>query len=180
MASHPPAEYGPEFLSWLRATTERAWREVDEPSLEDCRESGFIGAHWRRGTRWAGPLGEDPVVEAERRFGARFPAQCRLLLTTLHTTTPWMRGADHRSGELALHDSPGFYDWLDDEDPIRAALDRVADTAELAEELDAASGLNRRRSGGPSPQLLPVYGHRYVVGDESEWVLSIVGSDVIG
>jgi hypothetical protein len=90
-----------------------------------------------------------------------------------------MRGADYRTGELALHDSPGFYDWLGDEDPIRTALDQVADTAEFAEELDASYGGRRWLSGGPSPQLLPIYGHRYVVGNESEWVLSIVGSDVI-
>jgi hypothetical protein len=55
----------------------------------------------------------------------------------------------------------------------------VADTSEFAEEIDVHYGGRRWLEGGPSPQLIPIFGHRYVVADDSQWVLSIVGSDAI-
>ena len=179
MAPDPPAEYGPEFLSWLRAMTEAAWQEIEEPSLDDYRSTGVLGAHWRRGTRWTGPLDDEAIEHVQRHYGVHFPPQHRLLLQILHGTTPWMLGADHRTGELALHQTTGFYDWLHDEEPIRAALSDVADTSVFAEEIDRHYGGRRWLQGGPSPQLLPIFGHRYVVDDDSQWVLSIVGSDAI-
>jgi hypothetical protein len=179
MAHDPPPEYGPVFLAWLRETTEAAWQQVGEPSLDDFRTAGFIGARWRRGTRWTGPLDDETIAQVEGRFGVHFPPQHRLFLQTLHSTTPWQRGADYRTGDLALHRAPGFYDWLHDEERIRAAMSDVADTSEFADEIDVHFGGRRWLEGGPSPQLIPIFGHRYVVADDSQWVLSIVGSDAI-
>jgi hypothetical protein len=179
MAPDPPAEFGTAFLSWLRETTEAAWQEVKEPSLEAYREAGFIGAGWRRGTRWTGPLDDDTIGRVERKFGVHFPPEHRLFLQTLHSTTPWRRGDDYATGDLVLYDAPGFYDWIHDEEPIRAALGAVAETSEYAEEIDLHYGGRRWLPGGPSPQLLPIFGHRYVVADESPCVLSIVGNDAI-
>jgi hypothetical protein len=175
----PPPEYGPEFLAWLRETTEAAWQQVEEPSLDEFRRAGFIGARWRRGTHWTGPLSDATIAQVERRFGVHFPPQHRLFLRTLHSTTPWMRGADHDTGDLTLYRAPGFYDWLHDEEAIRSALGQVADTSVFAREIDLQYGGRRWLEGGPRPQLLPIFGHRYVVDDDSQWVLSIVGSDAI-
>ena len=179
MAPDPPPEFGPDFLAWLRETTEAAWLQVEEPSLDDYRTAGFIGAGWRRGTRWTGPLGDETIARLERRFGVHFPPQYRLFLRTLHSTTPWMRGAAYGTGDLALYRAPGFYDWLHDEERVRSALGEVADTSLFAEEIDVQYGGRRWLEGGPSPQLLPIFGHRYVVVDDSQWVLSIVNSDAI-
>jgi hypothetical protein len=90
-----------------------------------------------------------------------------------------MRGADHDTGDLTLYRAPGFYDWLHDEEAIRSALGQVADTSVFAREIDLQYGGRRWLEGGPRPQLLPIFGHRYVVDDDSQWVLSIVGSDAI-
>jgi hypothetical protein len=119
------------------------------------------------------------IAQVERRFEVQFPAQYRLFLQTLHSTTPWMRGADYRTGDLAPYESPGFYDWLHEGEQIRARMQTVADTSEFAEEIDLHHGGRRWLEGGPSPQLLPIFGHRYVVDDDSAWVLSIVGGDAI-
>ncbi len=169
MAPDPPPEYGPDFLAWLRKTTEAAWQQVEESSLDDYRTAGFIGATWRRGTRWTGPLGDDTIAQARtalRRSTSRRSTDCSCGL--VHSTTPWMRGAAYGTGDLALYQAPGFYDWLHDEEPIRAALGEVADTSLFAEEIDVHHGGRRWLEGGPSPQLLPIFGHRYVVGDDSE------------
>jgi hypothetical protein len=120
VATDPPDEFGPEFLHWLREATESAWQQVEEPSLEDFERAGFIGALWRRGTRWTGGL----------------------------------------------------------DDQIRARMDDVSDTSRFAEGI-AHYGGRRWLPGGPCPQLIPIYAHRYVIGDDSQWVLSIVGGDAI-
>ncbi len=179
MAPDPPPAFDADFLAWLRETTEAAWQQVEEPSLDDFRAAGFIGATWRRGTHWTGPLGDERMAQVEGRFGVHFRAGHRLFLQTLHGTTPWRRGADYSTGDLALSEAPGFYDWLRDEERIRAALSMVADTSVFAEELDLHHGGRRWLEGGPRPQLLPIFGHRYVVDDDSQWVLSIVDSDAI-
>ncbi|HEY2879058.1 hypothetical protein [Nocardioides sp.] len=179
MAPDPPPEYGPGFLTWLRETTEAAWANVEEPSLDDFRSAGFIGATWRRGTRWTGPLDDETITQLERRFGVHFPPDYRLLLQTLHSTTPWRRGAHDGTVDLVEYRAPGFYDWLHEGTCIRARMQAVADRSEFAEELDLHYGGRRWLEGGPSPQLLPIYAHRYVVDDDSQWVLSIVGGDAI-
>lgn len=177
--AEPPPTYGPEFLAWLRETTEAAWQHVEEPTLDDYRKAGVIGANWRRGTRWTGPLDDETIALVERRFEVHFPADYRLFLQTLHSTTPWMRGADYSTGDLARYEAPGFYDWLREGEQIRARMQAVVDTSEFAGEIDLQHGGRRWREGGPSPQLLPIFGHRYVVDDDSECVLSIVGGDAI-
>ena len=103
-----------------------------------------------------------------------------LFLQTLHSTQPWRTGADYSRGDrLALNESPGFYDWRHDEMRIRQAMRAVEDRAPFAQEIALHHGGSRWLPGGPSPALIPIIGHRYVVADDSQWVLSMVGDDAI-
>jgi hypothetical protein len=36
-----PPQFGPEFLSWLRAATERAWKTIVERTVDDCRRAAL-------------------------------------------------------------------------------------------------------------------------------------------
>ncbi|MBO0845994.1 MAG: SMI1/KNR4 family protein [Nocardioides sp.] len=189
MATSPPATFGTEFLTWLRDTTERAWDQVEDWALEDYERHGLIGARWQHGTRWTGGLDDATIEKVEHRYGVTFPPQYRLFLQTLHSTTPWQRCAcyadpDNRGEALGedrftLHEHPGFYDWLHDETDIREAMGRVEDRSAFAEEVAFHHGGSRWLPGGPSPALIPIFGHRYVVADDEEWVLSIVDEDAI-
>jgi hypothetical protein len=180
VSTDPPAAFGEAFLSWLRDVTEAAWRHVDEWALEDYESRGYIGARWQRGTRWTGGLDDRTIAEVERRYGVVFPPQHRLFLQTLHSTTPWRTGADYSQGDHHAHyESPGFYDWRRDETQIRQAMRAVEDRAQFAHEIASHHGGSRWLPGGPSPALIPIFGHRYVVADDSQCVLSIVGDDAI-
>jgi len=168
----PPAGFGVDFLRWLRQVTERTWAEVEEPTAADC------GARWRRGTRWTGGLDDATITQVERRYGVRFPSHYRLFVKTLHSTTPWMLGGDFsRYGDrLAEYEAPGFYDWLHDGPQIRDAMRKVAHTMrELP--FDGQDWQKTWTRRDPKPALIPVFGHRYVVADDSQWVLSIVEYD---
>lgn len=82
MSTDPPVDFGEAFLSWLRDTTEAAWRQVDEWTLEDYQRRGYVGPRWRRGTRWTGGLDDHAISEVEQRYGVAFPPQYRVFLQT--------------------------------------------------------------------------------------------------
>lgn len=191
MASIAPAGFGEDFLHWLQEVTEDAWAQVEEWTPADFRAAGYVGYRWRRGTRWTGGLAEQAVIDVEERLGIRFPPQHRLFLRTLHSTTPWQRGASYVGRELRDGDHPGFYDWLRDEPQIRAVTGRVG--AGIVADVEdgfwlAAWGsppdteLGRRTRVrellAAAPELLPIYGHRHVVAG-TDVVLSVHQTDII-
>lgn len=170
----PPGKYGVDFLEWLRRVTERTWAGLDD------RPEDAFNHRWRQGTRWTGGLTEEEVAEVEVRFGVWFPPDYRLLLHTLHSTTPWMRAGGYVKGGQVVeaYDVPGFYDWLRDESSIREAMAAVASVMTDLPYDDQAwqrTWLGRQ----PKPALIPIFGHRYVVADDTQWILSIVDEDVV-
>jgi len=172
-AETPPDQFGAEFLQWLRRTTEDAWSRLDDPP-----EDGF-NPYWRRGTRWTGGLDETTIADDEHRYRLRFPPDYRLFVRILHSTTPWMGGSTYvDDAHVETHETPGFYDWLHDESEIRAAM---ADVAHVMSALpfDSQAWQRTWRHREPKPALIPIFGHRYVVADDTQWVLSIVDDDAI-
>jgi hypothetical protein len=169
----PPEEFGVDFLDWFRWATEHAWADLEEPPADQ------FGLYWRRGTRWTGGLGERAIADVEDRYGLRFPPDYRLFLSTLHSTTPWMRGAGYVDDEhVEPFEAPGFYDWQHDEPQIRDAMAEVADVmTELP--YDGQAWQRTWLLSDPKPMLIPVFGHRYLVADDTQWILSIVGHDAI-
>jgi hypothetical protein len=164
MVTAPPPVFGEEFLEWLRATTEDHWRQVDEMSVAEFAATGWIGADWRRGTRWTGGLSDSAIDDVQQRFAVEFPPEHRLFLRMLHCTTPWQRRADSTGGEFRR---PGFYDWINEEPEIRVAMRNVVE------------GLAPGTIDSAAPALIPIFGHRHVVATAASPVLSMVGDDII-
>lgn len=174
----PPKQYGVDFLAWLRRVTEDAWAGLDDPPEDE------FNLYWRRGTRWTGGLSEKAIAGVEGRYGVRFPPDYRLLLHTLHSTTPWMRGGGYVDGGvdganlIEPYDMPGFYDWLRDGPSIREAMAAVASVMSRLP-FDQQAWQRTWLDRDPKPALIPIFGHRYVVADETQWILSIVDEDAI-
>jgi hypothetical protein len=123
-------------------------------------------------------LDDATIAAIESRYGVRFPPDYRLFLQTLHSTTPPRICTCYKYGELSAHNEPGFYDWQNDERQIRSAMCRVADTMrELP--YDAQAWQTTWTNRDPKPALIPIFSHRYVVADGSQWILSIVDTDAI-
>jgi hypothetical protein len=189
-----PPHFGPDFLAWLRAATERVWETVTERTLDDYRRAGVGGTSWRRGTRWTGGLSDKEIAEAERRYGLRFPPDYGLFLRLLHATTPRCRGArfvDHET--MCAVERPGFFDWRYDDSEIRAALSWLLDgllfdvennvlwPASWGARPDTSEGRRARLEAllAGAPKLVPVVGHRYIVPIEPHVVLSVHQGDII-
>lgn len=177
----PPAEFGVAFLDWLRARTEHVWAHLRMGPWSDFARRGVLGPCWQRGTRWTGGLADPSIDQIQAHYGVWFPPQHRLFLQTLHSTSPWMRSADYaRHGDqLAWRATPGFYDWQKDQAEIRSALAAVADSEDAVRELLIACHHPRAPHRDALPDLIPIYGHRYVLADNPPWVLSLAETDVI-
>ncbi|HEU4533470.1 MAG TPA: hypothetical protein VFS00_05105, partial [Polyangiaceae bacterium] len=192
-----PPSFDASFLTWFREVTERAWAECETPTLEGYRRAGVGGGGFQRGTRWAGGLSEAQVEAVERARSLRFPPDYRLFLRTLHATTPPQVGAGFVDGDrLELYPRAGFYDWLREDDEIRAAEREVVDGLLFDVEHsdlwlptwgprpDAAEGreVRLRELVDAAPRLVPVFGHRFLVAEPCRAgnpVLSVHQSDII-
>jgi hypothetical protein len=175
-------EYGAELLELIRAETERRWFDP------------YPGLGWQPGTHWRGGLPESELRETEDRFGLRFPPDYRLFLQTLHTTDP--ERALYVDGTIVATSGRPFRDWRGDRSPIDQAMDWPLDGLMWSIEADdewiaswgerpttEAGRAERIRSiAAAGPPLIPVGGHRYLVGaplQAGNPVLSIYGADVI-
>jgi hypothetical protein len=191
-SSQPPL-VGPEFLEWLRTVTETRW-ETHIP--RDFQAAGVGGLDWARGTKWRGGMTDAQVDDAQRRYRLVFPPDYRRFLTTLHTTDPEMVGAFYEGSTLVAKTGRSVHDWSGDPDPINKALAAPVDG--LLWSIEAEDSWHPRWGPRPdtergrveviralaanAPPLIPVMGHRYLVGApivEGNPVLSMYGADVI-
>jgi hypothetical protein len=150
------------------------------------------GLDWQTGTKWRGGMTPGEISQAEARFGLRFPPDYRLFLETLHTPDPPLVGASYQASRIVPHTGREFPDWTGDPAPI---IDRLAWPLDglLASDpwyptWGPSPETKAEREGvihdlvAAGPQLVPVFGHRYLVGPPERAgnpVISIYGADVI-
>lgn len=182
-----------EFLEWLRRATEAAWRDHVP---RDLNRAGAGGLDWQPRTRWRGGMSATEISAAETRYGLVFPPDYRLFLETLHTPDPPMIGAHYEGSGLVPTSGRRFPDWTGPSGPIESGLawpvEGLISSIEHDESWHDSWGprpRGRKQRGrlvrelvAAGPQLVPVFGHRYLVGPGDRAgnpVLSIYGSDVI-
>lgn len=175
-------EYGAVFLDRIREATERIW--VDP----------YLGLGWQPGTHWRGGMTDAEVAQAEAQYGVRFPPDYRLFLQTLHTTDP--ERVQYVDRTIHAHIGRPFHDWQGGRTPIDDAMAWPLDGLLWSIEADddwsrswgdrpataEARAAKVRELAAPSPPLVPLMGHRYLVGEPlvaGNPVLSVYGSDVI-
>jgi hypothetical protein len=181
------------FLERIAQASEEAWRS-NVP--RDFEAAGVGGLEFQTNTRWRGGMSEAEIRRAEKTFRLTFPPDYRLFLAALHTPDPEMAGASFVGSRLVPTTGRQFPDWTGDPAHIRRSTDWSADGLIWSAEADnwwptawgprprfarnRAKRIRELVSGGP--QLVPVFGHRFLVGPGDRAgnpVLSIYGSDVI-
>lgn len=159
----------PDFLWGFKRTTEQKWnREPVDPTV--------YGFQFQRGTRWNPGLSNLEIREYENALGMRFPHDVRAFLSVMNgTDMPTLNvyahcGEPHRT-------SVGVYSHPRD---LKIIKERIRDVHESRDEI--ARDLKEQGFDLPNEaDLLPIYGHRYVVCSsdlDSSVVLSIVVHDV--
>lgn len=187
------------FLPWFKHRTETAWASFQTKSLEQFKAGRQIGSSWRSGTKWRRGLEAHEIDALERRWNIRFSQDYRRFLSVLNTPDRGMYSVRWRNeppeGIYEIEDQPSFFDWQRDESALTSALEwplkgllfdvenaslwpdswgkrpQVSEVQETVSRLVAAA-----------PKLVPLYGHRYLLGDTasaSNPVLSVWQSDII-
>ena len=187
------------FLPWLKHRTEEAWSNFQTRTLDEFRARRGAGHSWRTGTKWRRGLEEQEIDAIERRWKIRFPADYRRFLTILNAPDRGMYSVGWR-GEppydlREIKDQPSFFDWQRDELALTYALKRplegiLFDVEKSSVWLESwgerPQGAEIRetvsRLVAAASRLVPLYGHRYLLGDPIEVgnpVLSVWQTDII-
>lgn len=184
------------FFEWFREKTEATWATYETRPFKLLQDDQMGGTDWQRGTRWNGGFSEADIQAFEKEWSIQFPPDYRLYLKVLGAPdrpcfAVWFENGDQLvAGEehvlLDLRDDPAVIErklrW-----PAEGLLRSVEHgewwpawgekPATLQERQQKLSGLLNQ-----APSLIPVYGHRYLVGlplEAGNPVLSVMGSDII-
>jgi hypothetical protein len=180
-------DFASDYLPWFRDVMDGRWRNQTPAKFED----GF-----QRGTKWRGGLSAAEIEGAEARFGFRFPPDYRQFLALLHTPDPPEAVTEFDGGEPVRTTRRRFPDWIGDPQPIWDAIawpiEGLLWSIETEDGWFTSWGPRPRTAEGRAervrqlaadgPQVVPVYGHRYLVGPPDRAgnpVLSMYGADVI-
>jgi len=187
------------FLHWFKERTEAAWADYPTKSFADFEAEGVGGQSWRRGTKWLPGLEADEIVALERQWNLKFPEDYRRFLAILNSPDRGMYSVgwsdDPPYGMEEDEDGSSFYDWRGDKDvlndalawPLEGLLFDVENNSlwpdswgQKPQEAEVNDTLSRHVAA--APRLLPVFEHRYLLGDPVKAgnpILSVWQSDII-
>lgn len=154
-----------DFLAELKRATEEKW------SRQSLNRTVY-GFQFQRGTRWNPGLSELEISGYESALAVRFPHDFRCFLSMMNGTDIPTLNVYGYSGE-PHRTSVGVYSYPRD---LKTVKQRIEDIRESRDEISG----DLREQGFDLPtgaDLVPVYGHRYVVCTsnlDSSVVLSIV------
>ena len=188
------------FLLWFKDRTETTWASFRTESLEEFEANRVGGCSWRTGTKWQRGLEAHEIDALELRWNIRFPEDYRRFLSILNAPDRGMRCFGWRKEPpYNLHeveDARSFIDWRRDEtdvtDDLESPLEGIMFDVEKASLWPDSWGKRPRgaekkqktvsRLVAAAPKLVPICGHRYLVGDPVKAgnpVLSVWQSDII-
>lgn len=156
------------FLRGFKQATEAKW-------LVKSIDSNIYGFQFQQGTRWNPGLSDEQIADYEIALGVHFPHDFKAFLREMNGTNLPTLNVYGSCGEPHRH-SVGVYSYPKDIDVIKQRIEHIrASRAEIASDL-AEQGFEL----WPMVNLVPVYGHRYVVCSpnlDDSVVLSIVVHD---
>ncbi|MEM7635846.1 MAG: SMI1/KNR4 family protein [Pseudomonadota bacterium] len=200
--SAPPTDIV-EFLQWFRLEMEMAWSQLQDITSREIKNRDVGGVAFRAGTKWKPGLTDEEIDEIEANWKIRFPPDHRHFLSVLNAPDraciSWGYTEPGTGVKSTLEQGPDcavFCDWYGDPADIEARLQEPLEgllfdieynslwrpawgkePESLDEKKHQATSIVRN-----SPQLLPIYSHRY----SAEFpempgtpILSVHQSDVI-
>jgi len=158
-----------EFLFWFKEVTERSW----------AREDAQTDPHYQ--AKWIGMTVEQ-IKDVEESYDIKFPPDHSAFLNILHTIHTRQKD----------NENPFFFNWLEDEAIVRMKLSFPCETIakdsiwlnDWGVKPHSIEAIRDRFNEWykKAPQLIPVFGHRYLVSQPYKAgnpVLSVMGSDTI-
>lgn len=146
----------------LKALSEQKWQTVELKEL--------YGFQIQKNAKWKAGLSESAINDFEQELGYTFSESLRNFYRT-------MNGLDKSGiniyGDLE-NDSPSFrptfYSYPEDLEIIKKQINWILEANDITTE---------ELKNGEAPYIFPIFGHRFLILDANEQVLSMHGSDII-
>ena len=201
----PPPLFGPAYLDWFRAITERNWAARQQRYFEGTEYAEFGSAPWQQHAGWLDGLSDEQIETVEHTWSVRFPPDWRLFLRYLHAAdrpegAPLLGSmfahTQDESMRRPFFKTFNFYNWFLDAEflreylawPLEGLLFSIEHSDLWHEQWGRKYPLleDRKRRVtelvAGAPKLIPIFQHRYIVTDPcfaGNPVLSVHQSDII-
>jgi hypothetical protein len=149
-----------ESFKRIKQQSEKLWEKVE---LEEC-----WGFQIQEGSKWKKGLTEEELLDFESQLGFQFPDPLKNFLRTMNGLD--RPGINHTSNEEDTEYGPTFYSYPEDVERIKKQIEWVLEDNKVAES-DLVSG--------KVPFIFPYLGHRCLICDKNQNVLSMRGNDII-
>jgi hypothetical protein len=147
-------------FQWIKKKSEKYWQKVD---LMEC-----WGFQIQEGSQWKKGLSESELEDFQNQLSITFPESLKNYYRTMNGLDK--PGIDNNGGEGEIDLGPTFYSYPDEIPIIKARIKLSMEANRVTE--DTMKNQN-------VPPIFPYLGHRFLVLDHEENVLSMFGSDII-
>ena len=141
----------------IKETSEQYWEEIN---LDIS-----YGFQVQQSSKWKQGLTEPQINDFEKKLGIRFPESLKNYYRT-------MNGLDkpglNNGGGSEFEYGPTFYSYPEDIPIIKSEIEWVLDKNHI-----------KKEDVNNVPSIFPYLGHRFLILDNDEFVLSMYGADII-
>jgi hypothetical protein len=149
-----------ESFSKIKQQSEKLWEKIE---LEEC-----WGYQIQEGSKWKKGLTEKELLDFESQLGFQFPDPLKNFLRTMNGLD--RPGINHTGNEADTEYGPTFYSYPEDVERIKGKIEWIIEDNKVSE-FDLLSG--------KAPYIFPYLGHRFLICDKNQNVLSMHGNDII-
>ena len=146
----------------IKTLSEEKWKNLE---LEEC-----WGFQIQKNSKWKDGLSENELNEFENQLGFKFPESLKNFYRTMNgLNKPGINISGNLKNEIPTFRST-FYSFPNDLELIKEKIDWILDSNNITEQ-DLIDG--------KAPFIFPFFGHRFLIIDSNEQVLSMYGNDII-
>ncbi|MBV4356621.1 SMI1/KNR4 family protein [Pinibacter aurantiacus] len=144
----------------LKQESEKYWEQIE---LDAC-----WGFQVQKGSKWKPGLTESEIDDFQKQLGLQFPESLKNYFRTMNGLDK--PGINNNGGEGPIEFGTRFYSYPDDIEKIKSKLDWILEDNALPKDAITQS---------MAPAIFPYFGHRFLILDNEELVLSMYGRDII-
>jgi hypothetical protein len=158
----PEPDDSVDFFETVKRLSEKYWAKTD-------LNKGLYGFQIQKNTKWKEGLTDNQISEFEKTLKIKFPTGLRNFYKT-------MNGLDKPAINVYGNDgtehtfSPVYYSYPNDIEAIKEKIEWILESNNMTiDKLDMDN----------IPNIFPVTGHRFIILDDNNQILSMYGDDII-
>jgi len=146
-------------FQFIKKESERFWEKVD---LEVC-----WGFQIQEGSKWKKGLSETELEDFQKKLRISFPESLKNYYRTMNGLDK--PGLNNNGGE-EIEFGTTFYSYPDDIDKIKSQIEWIMQDNSVSDDTINSQNI---------PSIIPYLGHRFLILDNEEVILSMFGNDII-